>query len=181
MFDYNKFEKDLVAAMEQILRSWAEEYDDLYILSLDCARDMTSVGLIANTQQHLAEESDADDDAYWYYKYCEEEWELFEAGGQMKEISSSMNRYIEENDARFTNPDTYEFTEEFEAHCDQMIDACEQAVRHLRQSIDQDFPKLLLAFNIREYLDAEERAAFFASVNSKEASQEYAAHIEDFE
>ena len=57
MFDYNKFEKDLVAAMEQILRSWAEEYDDLYILSLDCARDMTSVGLIANTQQHLAEES----------------------------------------------------------------------------------------------------------------------------
>jgi len=62
-----------------------------------------------------------------------------------------------------------------------MIGAFEQAVRHLRQSIDQDFPKLLLAFNIREYLDAEERAAFFFFLYSKEASQEYAAHIEDFE
>ncbi len=92
-----------------------------------------------------------------------------------------MKQYIEENDVRFTNPDTFEFTEEFEAHCDQMIDACEQAVRRLRQSVHQDFPKLLLAFNIREYLDAEARAVFFASVNNKEASQEYAAHLEDFE
>lgn len=181
MFDYKKFETDLVAAMENTLRNWAEEYDDLYILSLDCARDMTSVGFIANTQQHLEEEADADDEDYWYYKYCEDEWELFEAGGQAKEISVYMKQYIEENDVRFTNPDTFEFTEEFEAHCDQMIDACEQAVRRLRQSVHQDFPKLLLAFNIREYLDAEARAVFFASVNNKEASQEYAAHLEDFE
>ena len=50
----------------------------------------------------------------------------------------------------------------------------------MRQSVHQDFPKLLLAFHIREYLDDEERAEFFASVNSKEASEEYAAHIEDF-
>lgn len=61
-----------------------------------------------------------------------------------------------------------------------MIDACERAIRRLRQSVHQDFPKLLLAFHIREYLDDEERAEFFASVNSKEASEEYAAHIEDF-
>ncbi|MDE7184498.1 MAG: DUF4303 domain-containing protein [Lachnospiraceae bacterium] len=180
MFDYNKFENDLVAAMEDILKNWAKTYPDLYILSLDCARDMTSVGIMANIQQHLNEECDADDEAYWYYKYCEDEWELFEAGGLMKEISIYMNQFAEENDTRFTDPETFEFTEAFEEHCDQMIDACEQAVQRLRQTIDPDFPKLLLAFNIREYLDAEARAAFFAAVNSKEASEEYAAHIEDF-
>ena len=180
MFDYKKFENDLVAAMEATLHKWAEEYDDIYILSLDCARDMTSVGMMANTEQHLNEESDAEDDDYWFYKYCEEEWELFEAGGLAKEIYSYMRQYAEENDARFTNPETFEFTEEFDEHCDQMIDACERAIRRLRQSVHQDFPKLLLAFHIREYLDDEERAEFFASVNSKEASEEYAAHIEDF-
>lgn len=141
---------------------------------------MTSVGIMANTQQHLNEECDADDEAYWYYKYCEDEWELFEAGGRMKEISAYMNQYVEENEARFTDSETFEFTEEFEEHCDKMIDTCEQAVLRLRQSIRQDFPNLLLAFSIREYLDAEARAEFFAAVNSKEASEEYTAHIEDF-
>lgn len=180
MFDYNKFETDIVTAMKDTLNKWAGEYDDIYILSLDCARDMTSIGFMANTEQHLNEESDADDEDYWYYKYCEEEWELFEADGMASEISSYMNQYIEENDARFTNPETFAFTEDFDEHCDKIIKICEKAIQRLRQSVSQDFPELLLAFNIREYLDAEERAKFFATVNSKEAAQEYAEHIEDF-
>lgn len=50
MFDYEKFEKDLVAAMEKKLREWAEENDDIYILSLDLSRGMESVGMYANTR-----------------------------------------------------------------------------------------------------------------------------------
>ena len=180
MFDYNKFETDIVTAMKDTLNKWAGEYDDIYILSLDCARDMTSIGFMANTEQHLNEESDADDEDYWYYKYCEEEWELFEADGMASEISSYMSQYIEENDARFTNPETFAFTEDFDEHCDKIIKTCEKAIQRLRQSVSQDFPELLLAFNIREYLDAEERSKIFATVNSKEAAREYAKHIEDF-
>lgn len=180
MFDYKRLENDLVDAMEQTLRTWAEAYDDLYILSLDCARDMTSVGIMANTEQYLEEQSDPDEEEYWYYKYCEAEWELFETKGLTEEISSYMNSYVEENTERFTDPETFEYLEAFDEHCEQMIATCENAVRRLRQRISQDFPDLLLAFSIGEYLDGEARAEFFASVNKKEASEEYAEHIEAF-
>ncbi|MCX4266398.1 MAG: hypothetical protein OSJ64_06290 [Firmicutes bacterium] len=50
MFDYKKFEDNIVPAMENTLKKWVQEHDDIYIMSLDCARDMTSIGIIANTQ-----------------------------------------------------------------------------------------------------------------------------------
>lgn len=180
MFDYKKLENDIAAAMETTLRKWAGEHDDIYILSLDCSRDMTSIGVTANTKQYLSEQSDIDSEDYWYYKYCEAEWSLCDAGGFLKEISAYMNQYIEESDERFINPETFEFLEAFDEHCDKIIESCKKALKQLRQSINQDFPDLLLAFSIGEYLDSEERTEIFAMANSKAASKEYAEHIEAF-
>lgn len=180
MFDYKKFENDIVIALENTLRKWTKEYDDIYILSLDCSRDMTSIGIVANTKQHLSEEAGTDSEDYWYYKYCEEEWGLDEIDGLIKEISSYMNKYVEDNDERFTDPETFEFLDAFDEHCDKMIETCKKALVRFKQSINKDFPDLLLTFNIREYLDNEERAEFFALVNSKDASEEYAKHIDEF-
>lgn len=180
MFDYKKFENDIVNAMENTLRKWVKEYDDIYILSLECERDMTSIGIFANTKEYLKEQSAPDSDDYWYYKYCEQEWNLCDAGGVLAEISSYMNQYVEENDERFTNPKTFEYLEAFDEHCDKMIETCEQALKRFKQLIKEEFPDLLLAFSIREYLDSEERTEFFALVNNKEASEEYAEHIDDF-
>lgn len=180
MFDYQKFEDDLVIAMEDRLRKWAKEYKDIYILSLDCARDMTSVGIFANTERYLTEQTDTDSEDYWYYKYCEEEWDLCDAGGRIGEISSYMNQYTEENDDRFTDPETFEFSEAFDRHCDQMIETCKKAIKRLKQVVSADFPDLLFTFNIREYSDSEERTEFFAMVNGRDASEEYAEHIDDF-
>lgn len=180
MFDYNKFENDILIAMETTLRKWANEHDDIYILSLDCSRDMTSVGIIANTRQYLSEQSDTDSEDYWYYKYCEAEWNLCDADGFLEEISAYMNQYVEENDERFTDPKTFEFLEAFDEHCDKIIETCKKALKQLRQSINQDFPDLLLTFSIGEYLDREERTEIFALVNSKAALEEYAKHIDAF-
>lgn len=60
MFDYKKFENDILIKMENLLWKWENEHDDIYILSLDCSRDMTSIGIIANTRQYLREQSDTD-------------------------------------------------------------------------------------------------------------------------
>lgn len=177
MFDYKKLENDIVITMENTLRKWAKEYDDIYILSLDCSRDMTSIGIIANTMTYLREQSDIDKEDYFYYKYCEEEWELFEV---IEEISSYMNQYVEENDELFTNPKTFEYLEAFNEHCDKIIEVCKKALKCFKQSINKDFPHLYLTFNIREYLDNEERIEIFTSVNSKDASMEYAKHIDAF-
>lgn len=51
MFDYEKFKKDIVIAMENVLRKWTKENDDIYIISLDLSRDLDSVGVWANTEQ----------------------------------------------------------------------------------------------------------------------------------
>lgn len=115
-----------------------------------------------------------------HYKYCEEEWELYNVGGFIKEISLYMNQYAEENDERFTDPETFEYLEAFDEHCDKMITTCKKSMERFKQTINKDFPDLLLTFNIGEYLDNEERTEFFAMVNTKEASEEYAEHIDDF-
>ena len=37
-----------------------------------------------------------------------------------------------------------------------------------------------LTFNIREYLDGDERTEIFQAINDEDASEEYAEHIEDY-
>ena len=181
MFDYEKLKEDLVSAMEKILRKWSEENDDIYILSLDLSRDMESVGVWANTVEYLEEQVDGDtSEDFWYYKYCEEEWDLCEV---ISESSSYMSTYVNENSGKFFEEDSEGisiYTESFDAHCDQIMESCKKALEGFRELIKKDFPDLLLAFNIREYLDNEERIEFFSFVNSAEAAKEYAEHIEDF-
>ncbi len=38
MFNYEKFENDVLGQMEAVLDKWAEEKDDLYIFSLEIGR-----------------------------------------------------------------------------------------------------------------------------------------------
>lgn len=40
MFDYEKFENDVVQQMEAVFDAWIKENDDLYIFSLDCTGGM---------------------------------------------------------------------------------------------------------------------------------------------
>lgn len=55
MFDYEKFENNVVQQMEIQLNKWLRENDDIYIFALDCARGMESIGAIANTNYFLIE------------------------------------------------------------------------------------------------------------------------------
>lgn len=177
MFDYEKFKEDIVIAMEYTLRNWIKENDDIYIMSLDLSRDVESIGIWANTRRWLSEQADITSEDYWYYKYCEEAWQLCEV---LEEISSYMQTFVKENEGIFTNPETFTYTKDFDAHCDKIIESCKLALKSFRDSINEDFPELLLTFNIREYLDSEERIEAFSIINSKEAVKEYMEHIEDF-
>ena len=179
MFHYEKFENDIVQQMIAVFNRWIEENDDLYIFSLDCARAMDSIAVIANTITNLEEQAEEDSEDYWYYKYCEEEWDLFETDA-FEAVSAEMSKYIEDNDSSFTNPETFEYTERFDQHCDKIIEHCKNALIRFRQAINKDHSDILLTFNIREYLDGDERVEIFQEINSEDASKEYAEHIEDF-
>ncbi|MBD5087548.1 MAG: DUF4303 domain-containing protein [Clostridiales bacterium] len=178
MFDYEKFENSIFQQMIDVFNSWIEENDDLYIFSLDCAREMDSIGVVANTTHYLEEQAEVDSEDYWYYKYCEEEWDLFDT---FETVSADMQKYLDDNENRFTNPETYEYTELFDKHCDQMIEHCKNALIRFKQAINKNHSDILLTFNIREYLDGDERVEIFQAVNSENASREYSEHIEEFE
>lgn len=177
MFDYKKFENDVVRQMGIVLENWISENDDLYILSLNCTREMDSIGVIANTTHYLKEQIESDSEDYFYYKYCEDEWDLFDT---FEDISADMCKHLNDNNNIFTNPKTYEYLEPFNEHCDKIIECCKAALNRFKQSINGKYPHILLTFNISEYLDGEERIEIFKELNSQSALKEYSEHIEDF-
>lgn len=177
MFDYERFENDLVQQMLVVFNNWIEQNHDLYIFSLDCASGMESIGAIANTTRYLVEQAEPTSEKYWFYKYCEEEWELWNT---FEVISADMKRCLEENDGIFSDPKTYEYSAVFDEHCEKIIESCVNALIRFRQSLSQKHFDILLTFNIRECLDGDDRVEIFQSVNSESASKEYSEHIEEF-
>lgn len=177
MFDYKKFENDVVQQMAAVFNKWISENDDLYIFSLDCTREMGSIGVIANTTHYLDEQAESNTADYWYYKYCEEEWDLFDT---FEVISGDMRRYMDENSDIFTNHATDEYSEAFDEHCDKIIEYCQNALIQFRQSINPNYQNIVLTFNIREYLDKEERIKIFEKINSENVFKEYVEHIDEF-
>ena len=178
MFDYERFENDLVQQMLVVFHNWIEQKHDLYIFSLDCARGMESIGAIANTTHYLEEQTSTHSEDYWYYKYCEEEWDLFDT---FKTISADMCKCLNDNIGVFTSseaPD--EYTEVFDEHCDKIIKHCKNALIRFKKVINKNHSDILLTFNIREYFDSDDRMKIFQSVNSESASKEYSDHIEEF-
>lgn len=178
MFDYERFENDLVQQMLVVFNNWVEQNHDLYIFSLDCAGEMESIGAIANTTHYLEEQADTDSEDYWYYKFCEEEWDLFDT---FKTISADMCKCLDENKGIFTNPeDSDKYSEIFDKHRDEIIKHCKNALIRFKNAISKNHSDILLTFNIREYLDGDDRVEIFQSVNSESASKEYSEHIEEF-
>ncbi len=176
-FDYKKFEDGVVHQMEAAFDKWIRNNSDLYIFSLDCTRAMDSIGVIANTTHYLEEQAEPDAEDYWYYKYCEEEWELFDT---FTTVSADMRKYLDDNSDVFTNPETHEYSEAFDEHFDKIIECCENALIRFRQFINKTNSNILLTFNIDEYLDGEDRIKVFEKINSGVAVKEYSEHIEEF-
>lgn len=177
MYNYKKFENEVVQQMEIVFDKWIRENDDLYIFSLDCTRELDSIGVIANTMHYLDEQTESNLEDYWYYKYCEEEWDLIDT---FETISRDMRKYLGENSHIFINLATDEYSETFDEHFDKITECCKSALIRFRQSINKNYQNILLTFNIREYLDVEERIKIFKKINSENAFKEYIEHIYEF-
>lgn len=176
MFDYKKFENNVVQQMEIQLNKWLRENDDIYIFSLDCARGMESIGAIANTNHFLIEQAEPNSQEYWYYKYCEEEWELWAA---FETISSEMNTCLIDNEGIYSDTENFEYSESFDKHCENIMECCVNSLIRFRQSLNQKHMDIILTFSIREYLDDENKMKIFEKINGKDASEEYFKHSKE--
>ncbi|PAD66402.1 hypothetical protein CHH83_24235 [Bacillus sp. 7586-K] len=177
-FNYNKFSNDLFQELVTAFQKMTEEHKDLYAFTLSCSRDVRSIGVIANTKTYLAKNADKQSEDYWYYKYCENEWEIFDT---FHTLSKDMSMFLENDPDKFTNPNTYFFTEEFDEHFDRIVAACDEVISRLRDSKGkQEHPNILLNFNVEDYFNGDDRINRFKVLNGKEAAKEYEEHIEEF-
>lgn len=175
---YKKFEDSLVSATEAALQKLLKEHNDIYIFSLNISRETPSVVAVANTYNNLKGLAEPGDEDYFYYKYCEEEWDLWEYDSYKDIIIEELCSCTGTNNGTITEPGTY--TSFFDSHCDEIIESCKNALIRLKDFKEKNCPGLLFMVYIREYLSADECINIFKQINGKDAAEEYLEHIDDF-
>lgn len=171
-FDYEKLEKNLLEAVEEYAASQLAQKDDMYIMSIEYFPEFTTfIAIRANTYSYLKEQADEGDEDYTYYKYCEEEWDLYE---DVKDVSSALQ--AEYNKMEETYDDALE--EAQEQHVGKIIDICIKVMHQFKETDTyRKFPKLYLNVYLREYFDEEETLRIFAELNGEDCIEEYASWL----
>ncbi len=172
-FDYEKFESGLVLALEDFAKKQLDNKNDFYIMSIEYYPDFTTFVVIrGNTYSYLNEQVEADDEDYTYYKYCEEEWDLY---NDLPELSKDLQ-------VEYANMEELYGDDEFdnlqEEHATKIFDACKNAMKRFRETgTFKEFPKLYLNVYIREYFSNEEIIEIFRELNGDGNIEDYSSWL----
>lgn len=168
-FDYEKFENNLLVAVEKFAKSQLDNKDDMYIMSIEYFPDFTTfVAIRANTYSYLEEQVDEDDEDYTYYKYCEEEWDLYD---DLEEISKVLQAEYNEMEEKY---DDDEFDDLQDEHATKIIDVCKNVMKRFKETDTyKEFPTLYLNAYVREYFSEEETIEIFKELNGEDNIEEY--------
>lgn len=174
-FNYEKFEKELLVAVEEYAKSHLEEKEDLYIMSIDYWPEFTtSIALRANTYSYLSEQSEPSEEDYTYYKYCEEEWDwdIFE---DLEELSKDLQKQYTELEEKYSDEEYDEISTD---HTTKIIEVCKNVLKAFKETDTyKAYPKLFLNVYVREYFDEEESIQMFGELNGEDSKEEYAEWI----
>lgn len=171
-FNYEKFENDLLIAVEEYAKSQLDNKDDLYIMSVEYYPDFTTfVAIRANTYSYLNEQVDENHKYYTYYKYCEEEWGLY---ADLNDISNGLQVEYNEMEEKYGD----EFYELQTAHSTRIIEACKNAMQKFKETETyKKYPKLYLNVYVREYFTGEETIQIFRELNGEDNIEEYSGWL----
>ena len=169
MFDYLRFEEDLKKTVEETMRNKLDKKDDVYIMSIQYFPEITTlVRLICNTHSYLNEQADVSKEGeYLYYKYCEEEWEIWD---EFDELSKRLQDYSEEVDRKFELMEGDDIDEQYEmeykTHVGKMIEIGKSVAKWFRTTeIFKQYPNLLVNFYMREFFSSQEDVEIFKEIN----------------
>lgn len=180
-FAYKKFGLKLKEAIQNIYREMVIAYEDMYAFSLDVSRDGRSIGVLGNSNaNYIAQTKALDPEERWYYKYCEDEWDIcgekfilaLEEKYQLSALSNQMFVYV----------DKLSDTEQNAKYMDKISDKCMEAMSELAESgfFTSLKPNIIITFHIRDYFSSEYVFNNFKKLNNEELAKEYGAHMEDF-
>ncbi len=183
-FNFEKFKEEVILATKKAFLEIMDEYKDstVYAFSLTCDSAVRSIGVVANTKEALEKEIDNEEDRY-YYKFCEQEWEIWDAAdNEFQEIRNSLLEFQENNKDKISDSESI-YTEFFDEFREKIFDICVQALIEIKdEGFFQDKCKenIIINFMIPEYLDEDYSIEVFSKLNSGIVVKEYKEHIEDF-
>lgn len=168
-FDYDRFEKNLLAAIEEYVKFKVDNKDELYIMSIEYFPQFTTfVAIRANTYSYLKEKVGENKKYQAYYKYCEEEWELCEC---LEEISGDLQTEYKAMKAKY---DDEQFEELQAAHALKIFAACKSAMKKFKETDTyKELSNPYLNVYIRERLTKEEIIRVFCELNGEDDKEEY--------
>jgi len=168
-FDYEKFEKNLLSAIEECVKLKWSNIDDLYIMSIEYFPNFTTfVSIRANTYSNLKEKVGDNEKDYTYYKYCEEEWELCEFLG---EVSKNLQDEYKEMETRY---DDEQFDKLQAEHAAKILVSCKTVMKKFKQT--DAYKKLSNPYvnvYIREHFSKDEILRTFCELNGENNKEEY--------
>lgn len=185
-FDYDKFEKNVYSYVEKYIKIWSAEKKDIYALSINCRTGMDgSITINANTKSYyrkkLEDRGKYSVDEKFYYKFCEEEWELWsdwdEEGREMAGYIEAYSQYLD--DAYEDDVNVYEAKyQEFNAKIQEL---CIRVLKKIKESdIYKLIPNTYLNFYARGKYSEQEKVEIFEKINGKGFCQEYVDHVKSF-
>lgn len=168
-FNYENFEKDLLAAVEEYAKLLLDNKDDLYIMSVEYFPEFTTfVSIRANVYSYLEEQVKDGKENYTYYKYCEEEWDLYK---DLDEVSIALQAKYNEMEEKYVDE---EFDELQAEHAAKIIYICKSVMKKFKETDTyKKFPKLYLNVYVREYFNKEEAIQIFGELNGEDSIEEY--------
>lgn len=154
------FEKQLSALMNDIIIELINE--NIYSCSISYDSDVSAICLIANTKDELEKHLKQD---YFYYKYCEEEWKIWNI--KEKEISELLFGINEKMKSINMLP-VYRY------------EIFESSVKTLKKIRDcQNEPKWLFNIYVRDFFTEEEVKSIYLYINGNDAL-EFCEHVKEF-
>lgn len=184
-FNYEKFKGKLVLVIKKAFLEIMDEYQNstVYAFSLTCDSAVRSIGVVANTKEALDGKIEDEEDRY-YYKFCEQEWEIWDAAdNEFQEIRNTLVEFQENNKDKISDSKTFIYTEFFNEFRDKIFDICIQALKELKgekffeEKCKED---IMINFMVPEYLDEDYSMEIFSQLNNGIVVEEYKEHIEDF-
>ncbi|MBU3104295.1 DUF4303 domain-containing protein [Clostridium gasigenes] len=184
-FNFQKFKEEVILATKKAFLEIMDEYEDSTVnaFSLTCDSAVSSIGVVANTKEALEEKIEDEEDRY-YYKFCEQEWEIWNgADNEFKEIGNDLVEFQKNNKNKMSDAETCIYTDFFNEFRENIFDICVQALMEIK---DENFfednckESIIINFMVSEYLDEDYSIEVFSKLNNGIVVEEYKQNIESF-
>lgn len=183
-FNFDLLKSKIISGIKESVKGISnnEKDETIYAYSLLISSNDLYIGVCANTKEYLEENIENEEDRA-YYKYCEQEWKIYnETNEYFEETEEIIKKYLKENSSLISDKNSI-YTDFFEDFREKVLSTGVDALIETKEI--NEFKKIqrvggFINFMVPEYLDQEESIDIFTRLNNGETVEEYKNNIEEF-